>query len=151
MFRHDGSIEGCLRSIDSDLTNPRDRNQMTSYKTSSDLRVDDLFHARFSGYAKRICVVTSMDATSLMARAITTQEVFRFDRTSGVSDFSELNNASCAIDSIIPLPQAMRDTLLGYDLRCRTSNDPDAARLSVAERQALLDAGRLYAANPLAR
>ncbi|UFZ05780.1 hypothetical protein LQG66_05565 [Bradyrhizobium ontarionense] len=117
----------------------------------SDLTVDDLFHAAFSNDAVRICIVTARDDSTFTARALTTQEIFRFDRRSGVSIPFEADGAVCTIDSVAPLPDDIRDALLGYDRRCRTSKDPDAGRLTANERHALLDAQKLYEVNPFRR
>ena len=133
-------------------SNMRARHQMIERKTSvADLTINDLLHAAFPNEAMRICIVMAVEERYLTARAITTQEIFRFDRRSGTSVPSEADDAVCTIDSVVPLAHATRDALLGYDLRCRTSKEPDAGRLTVDERQALLDAGQLYAANPVER
>lgn len=122
---------------------------MKERRTSvSDLVVNDLFHAAFPNDAVRICIVTSLDDSSLTARALTTQEVFRFDRSSGVSIPPEADGAVCTIDSVAPLPESICDTLLSYDRRCRTSADSEAGRLTADERRALLNARQYYAANP---
>ncbi|WP_316236464.1 hypothetical protein [Bradyrhizobium sp. SZCCHNR1015] len=125
---------------------------MKERKTSvSDLMVNDLFHAAFSNDAVKICIVTERDDSTFTARALTTQETFRFDRRSGVSIPFEADGAVCTIDSVAPLPNDVRDALLGHDRRCRTSKDPDAGRLSVTERHALLDAQKLYEVNRFRR
>ncbi|WP_316229658.1 hypothetical protein [Bradyrhizobium sp. SZCCHNR1051] len=95
--------------------------------------------------------MTALDDGTLTARALTTQEIFRFGRRSGTSITLEADGAVCTIDSVAPLSDSIGDTLLGYDRRCRTSKDPDAGRLTVDERRALLDARQFYAANQIDR
>jgi len=114
----------------------------------SKLSVGDMFHASFSNEAIRICIVTSVNNATLVARAVTTQEVFSFDRILGKA--ASIEGAVCTIDSVHPLPREIRDVLLEIDRRYGGKPGPDGLPLSSIERRALLDAMALFSSNPLA-
>jgi hypothetical protein len=113
------------------------------------LSVGDMFHASFSNKAARICIVTSMSDTALIARAVTTQEIFSFNRIFGTAESME--GAVCTIDSVYPLSREIRDVLLELDRRYGGEPGLDGGPLSGTERDALLDAGALYSAHPMPR
>jgi hypothetical protein len=48
------------------------------------LSVGDIFHARGSGPASLVCLVTAVDDGTIYARRIHTQDDLQFDRTTGV-------------------------------------------------------------------
>jgi hypothetical protein len=113
----------------------------------SKLAVGDIFHASFSNEAVRMCIVTSVNSDAVMARAVTTQEIFSFDRVFGRAQ--SIEGAICTIDSVYPLPREIRDVLLEIDRRYGGEPGPDGLPLSIIERRALLDAMELFSSNPL--
>ncbi|MBV9978465.1 hypothetical protein [Bradyrhizobium sp.] len=113
----------------------------------SKLDVGDMFHASFLNEAIRMCIVTSVNHTTVVARAVTTQEVFSFDRIFGRAESME--GAVCTIDSVYPLPREIRDVLLEIDRRYGGEPGPDGLPLSSTERRALHDAMALFSSNPL--
>jgi hypothetical protein len=113
----------------------------------SKLAVGDIFHASFSNEAVRMCIVTSVNSAAVMARAVTTQEIFSFDRAFGRAQ--SIEGAICTIDSVYPLPCEIRDVLLEIDRRYGGESGPDGLPLSIIERRALLDAMELFSSNPL--
>jgi hypothetical protein len=113
----------------------------------SKLRVGDMFHASFSNEAIRICIVTSVNNAAVVARAVTTQEMFSFDPIFGTAE--SIEGAVCTIDSLFSLPCEIREVLLEIDRRYGGEPGPDGLPLSSTERRALLDAMTLFSSNPL--
>lgn len=109
----------------------------------------DLFHAAHMNGATRICIVTSVETAKLSARAITTQETYSFDRSTGESSPADDDEAVCKIDSLHPLEANIRIHLLEIDRRYRSCAQLDQLRLSKVEQRALLDAAAFFASNPL--
>jgi hypothetical protein len=118
---------------------------MTSDRVSqiAKLIVGDMFRASFPNGAKRICVVTALNGDGIVARAITTQDVFVFDGTAGKAESME--GAVCTIDSLYPVSDDIKNTLLAFDRRIGQAWGP----LTAAEQRALLDAGALFDSHPL--
>ena len=86
----------------------------------------DLFDAEDEAGPTRICMVTSVTKTTILARSITVQEIIEFDRVTGAArspfDF--------VITSVAVLPRDIHDTFLGLDrkyreARSRRARDPN--------------------------
>jgi hypothetical protein len=113
----------------------------------------DIFHAESPGGAKLICLVTSVSETVIEARTVTTQMHFHFDRQTGVGtgkwgDVSVIASISC----VAPLPEDIRDVMLGIDRKFKQEhdpNDPDRFRLNDAEIRALIYVDSHCSSNPL--
>ena len=89
---------------------------------------------------------------------MTTQSVHWFDRTTG----AEIDADRVVIDSIEPLPDDIREIILGLDQKYREdeyrwAEDPDweppegSSRLTPEQRRAILFIAKFYSAHPLPR
>jgi hypothetical protein len=116
------------------------------------LDIGDIFHAESPGGASLICLVLSVDQTTIKARRVTTQENLEFDRRTGVT-VADNEGVPCVIDSVAPLPAKIHDVFLELDRKYqkyRPDRDPERFKLTDAEKKALLFVGPHYASNPLA-
>ena len=112
------------------------------------LAVGDIFHGESTSGASLICLVTSVTEETIMARTMTTQLSFQFDRRTGIAQWgAELN--LCSIDSTAPLPMEIHNVLLGLDQRYRLGQEPERFRLTDAEKRALVFVASYYPANLL--
>jgi hypothetical protein len=125
------------------------RQAMTRQEHIARLSPEDFLYAIYPNGATRVCIVTSIDPVKLMARSITTQETFSFDRESGESSPAGDDGAVCKMVSVHLVPTDVRAHLEEIDRRYVASRDVDALRLSESERKALLDADSLFRSNPL--
>ena len=112
------------------------------------LTVGDIFHAESPNGASLICLVTSVTKATILARTVTTQRNYEFDRQTGIAE-SGAERVPCTIDSVARLPAAMHDALLELDRRYRLGSDPDRFRLLEAEKRALVFVSSFYPENPL--
>jgi hypothetical protein len=119
---------------------PRSREQLLS-----NLVVGDFFRALAANGAELICLVTRVREDVIEARRFTTREEFRFDRITGrvYADFESV------IDSVAPLPENVRNVLLGLDRRYRLSSNDDYGVFTEDERKALLFISSFYPENPV--
>ena len=116
----------------------------------------DLFDAEDEAGPTRICIVTSVTKTTIVARSITVQEIIEFDRLTGVArspfDF--------VITSVAVLPQDIHDIFLGLEqkyreARSRRARDPNWVpptghfALTEDQKRAFLFSHDLYKQNPL--
>lgn len=125
----------------------------------------DIFHAHFTHWPPTegpslICLVEAITDESILARTVSTQVQFSFDRTTGHSmswkpSIYLPRNADplvAVIDSIAPLPSRIYNGLLALDRLMRLgrfSDHPDKSRLTEEHREALLFVDKHYAENPL--
>ena len=116
------------------------------------LDVGDIFHAEAPNGASLICLVLSVDQTTIQARRVTTQENLEFNRQTGVAQDGDV------INSVAHLPIDIHNVFLGLDQKYRLLmgmdkkhrfEDPERLKLTDAEKKALLFVGRHYASNPL--
>jgi fatty-acyl-CoA synthase len=121
------------------------------------ISVGDIFHAGVgrSG-ASYPCLVLRIRENAIFARRITTQSVHWFDRTTGV----EIDEDAVVIDSIAPLPDDIREIMLGLDRKyredeVRRAENPDwempeeEVKLTKAQIRGLLFIAHFYPAHPL--
>lgn len=116
----------------------------------------DLLNAEDEDGPTRICLVTSVTATTILTRSITVQEIIEFDRSTGKArapfDF--------IITSIEALPMDIQEIILGLDRKYgeskrRRAEDPTwrvppgGSALSKEQIRALLFTDDFYKANPL--
>ena len=122
------------------------------------IAVGDIFHARIrpdSG-PSYICLALQVHEDRIFARRTTIQSVHWFDRRTGV----EIDDDRVVIDSVEPLPQDIREIILGLDQKYREdeyrwAEDPDwqppegSSRLTPEQRRAILFIADFYPAHPL--
>lgn len=122
------------------------------------IAVGDIFHARFrpDGGPSYICLVLQVHEDRIFVRRTTIQSVHWFDRRTGV----EIDDARVVIDSVEPLPQDIREIILGLDQKYREdeyrwAEDPDwkppegSTRLTPEQIRAFRFIADFYPAHPL--
>src|ERR1051326_8424505 len=131
---------------------------MTSrHAALKNIAVGYIFHGRPNGTSSFICLTLQVREKSIFARRITTQSVHEFDRSTGVE---KVDNNPVVIDSVAPLPDDIRDLLLGLDEKYREgeyhrAEEPDwempadKAKLTKNEIRALLFVSKHYEKNPI--
>ncbi|HEY2876122.1 MAG TPA: hypothetical protein VGJ56_29670 [Reyranella sp.] len=103
-----------------------------------------------------ICLTLQVHEDRIFARRTTIQSVHWFDRKAGV----EIDDNRVVIDSVEPLPEDIREIILGLDqkyreIEFRQAEDPDweppegSSRLTPEQRRALLFIADFYPAHPL--
>jgi hypothetical protein len=131
---------------------------MTDRKTLiGKLGVGEIFHAEYPNGAS-VCLVLSVNDTSIQARRVTTQENLEFDRQTGVERDSNAQSLA-VINLVAPLPAQIYDVFLAMDQKYRAfmamdkksklEQDPDQFKLTNAEKQAFRFIDTHYASNPL--
>ncbi|WP_174970074.1 hypothetical protein [Burkholderia lata] len=129
------------------------------------LVVGDIFHAHFTQWPQSegpslICLITSVTDDAILARTVSTQVCFTFDRNTGHSRLweppiyaSTTGEALVAvIDSIAPLPSNVHNALVALDRHFRLgqfSSKPDRSHLTSEHKEALLFVAKYYPENPL--
>ena len=84
------------------------------------IAVGDIFNSRHPEGPVRICLALSVTTTTIQARSIMTQEIFEFDRRSGAATlYGRSLDKRLVIDSVAPLPEDIRDIMLGLDRKGR--------------------------------
>ncbi len=120
--------------------------------------VGDMFHAclRSDGGPSYPCLTLQVREDRIFARRVTTQSVHWFDRATG----AEIDDGRIVIDSVTPLPDDIREIMLGLDqkyheIEIRHAEDPDweppegSSRLTLDQRRAILFIAKFYPDNPL--
>jgi hypothetical protein len=126
----------------------------TDRKTAlAGIAVGDLFHATTPNGASLICRALEVNATTIRARAITSQYALEFDRATGVATPEiEGERVPCTIDSVAPIPGEVHAALLGLDAIYSTATrDGEGHKLTERERRALVFAALYYPAHPVAQ
>ena len=108
----------------------------------------DIFHAECPNGASLICLVLSVDDSTIRARRVTTQEHLEFDRTTGATNDGD-RRTPCVINSIAPVPPQIHEVLLGMDRKSGSERDPERLKLTEDEKKALVFVGTHYPANLL--
>ncbi|MGA8078705.1 MAG: hypothetical protein WBD53_14770 [Xanthobacteraceae bacterium] len=117
----------------------------------------DIFHAEAPNGASLICLVLSVNKTSIRARRINTQEELEFDRETGKAE-SGGERIPCQIDSVAPLPAEIHGVFLRLDGKYQALmamdeksrfEDLDRLKLTDAEKKALSFVYSYYPSNPL--
>jgi hypothetical protein len=84
------------------------------------IAVGDIFNSRHPAGPVRICLALSVTTTTIQARSIMTQEIFEFDRRSGAATlYGRSLDKHLVIDSVEPLPDDIREIMLGLDRKGR--------------------------------
>lgn len=117
----------------------------------------DMFHASVGLDGPSYpCLALQVREDAIFARRMTTQSVHWFDRTTG----AEIDDNQVVIDSVEPLPDDIREIMLGIDrlfreAEHRRAEEPDWVpaenhfHQSKDQIRALLFIGDFYAAHPL--
>lgn len=123
----------------------------------SNLSVGDIFHADYPNGASCICLVLSVNETTICARRVTTQQNLSFNRQTGVEEVPP-DEPQAVIDSVAPLPLEIHNTFLEMNKKYETLMSMDEAsrfedlerhKLTEAEKKALIFVHSHYASNPL--
>lgn len=119
------------------------------------LRVGDIFHAEYPNGASCVCLVLSVNDSTIRARRVTSQENLEFDRNTGLEAASGAQ-ARAVIDSVAPLPLEIHNAFLALDRKygCMQPDDWDGPnlerfKLTETEKKALLFIADHYPGNPL--
>jgi hypothetical protein len=125
------------------------------------LSVGDIFNAEHKGGPRRPCVVVEVTAAAIIARSITTQNVFAFDRRTGIA-VHELFGSTYhwAINSVAALPPDIHEVMVEIDRKGmararRRANDPtyktppEELALTEDEIRAMLFIADFHRANPI--
>jgi hypothetical protein len=121
------------------------------------IAVGDIFHARAINDASFICLALEIREKTIFARRVTTQSIHEFDRVTGIEG---PEHSPLVIDSVEPLPDDIREIMLGLDqkyreVEYRQAEDPDweppegSSRLTPEQRRAILFVVKFYPAHPL--
>jgi hypothetical protein len=112
------------------------------------LSVGDIFHAQSPNGASLICLILSVTEEMIQSRTVTTQVYLEFDRRTGVAKWGD-EPIICTIDSIMPLPVEIHNTMLEIDRKFRLERNLERLRLTEAEKRALVFVARHYPSNQL--
>lgn len=108
----------------------------TSWK---EISPGDIFHATAPNDASMICLALKVDETTILARAVTSQRGYAFDRLSGAAD---REGVRCTIDSTAGLPSEVHQALLGLDRIYSAETPGESHPLTESERRALVFAAQ---------
>ena len=123
----------------------------------ANLSVGDIFHAEYPNGASCICLVLSVNQTTIYARRVTTQQTLSFNRQTGVEE-AAADQPQAVIDSVAPLPPEVRNTFLEMNKKYETLMSMDETsrfadleqhKLSDAEKKALIFVYSHYSSNLL--
>ncbi|MFC7053254.1 hypothetical protein ACFQI3_11190 [Hansschlegelia quercus] len=110
------------------------------------LLAGDVVHASSPGSsANMTCIITSIDETAIHARRLIVPRDYIFDRRTG----AEVEGGDAVIDSIEPLPIDVYNQIMWLDRKSRLSWDLTKAKLSPADKNALLFLSDHYEKNQL--
>jgi hypothetical protein len=123
----------------------------------AELAVGDIFDAEAPNGALCICLVVSVDAESILARRITSQEELQFDRRIGVENVAG-DGPQAVVTCVVPLPLEIHNVFLALDRKYAAVYRQDDLLeknheyfiLTEAEKNALKFIRSHWAANPLA-
>lgn len=124
--------------------------------------VGDIFHADVfragapGGRPSYNCLALQIRKRTIFARRVTTQSVHEFDRDTGI----EIDDPKVVIDSVEPLPDDIREIMLGLDhkyrdIEFRQAEEPDwepppgSSRLTKDQIRAFSFIANFYPGNPL--
>lgn len=122
----------------------------------ANLAAGDIFHAEAPNGASMVCLVLSVDETTIQARRVTGQANLEFDRRTGVAEVGE-NSVRCVINSVATLPIEIYNVFLALDRKYQAvhgqkdifEKNPEYFKLSEAEKKALLFIDSHYSSSPL--
>jgi hypothetical protein len=115
------------------------------------IAVGDIFHGQAPNGASLICLALKVTETTIYARAITTQFSYEFDRSTGMAEWKfHGSKILCTIDSVMPLPADISETMLGLDRIYADKSRDESHQLTEDERRGLVFAAKYYPANTIA-
>ena len=112
------------------------------------LFLGDIFHAASPNGASLICLVTSIAQDVIIARTVTSQLEFQFDRITGLAEFGA-EKVPCSINSVAALPAEIHQIMLGLDRKFRFETDMEKLKLTKDEIRGLVFVGEFYEDNQL--
>ena len=98
--------------------------------------------------ADHLCLVVAIEADVIHARRLIVPGIRSFNRLTG-EETTEGRGGQSAISSVEPLPPEIHETVLWLDRKYRLLSDVSKARLTDAEKSALLFVSDHHAANPI--
>lgn len=125
------------------------------------IAVGDIFHAEGSTGSSRTCVAVQVRDTTILARDVSIQAIYEFNRRTGVAvRYFGSTPYDYIIDSVALLPDDIRDIILEIDQKnregeYRRAEDPNWERspadaaLTESEIRAYLFCANFYRTNPL--
>jgi hypothetical protein len=138
---------------------PTDRK--TALAAIAAIAAGDIFHAEGSTGSSRTCIAMAIRHTTILARDISIQAIYEFDRATGVAT-RYFGSTACTytIDSVAPLPDDIREIMLELDQKYhegeyRRAENPNWERplqdaaLTEQQIQAYLFCADYYRAHPI--
>jgi hypothetical protein len=125
------------------------------------ISIGDIFNAEGETGSTRICVAMSISEAAILARDISTQALYEFDRQTGVAvRYFSSTPYRYTINSVAPLPDDIREIFLRLDeklqeAKCRRAEDPgweqprEEGILTKEEIRAYLFIDDFYRSNPI--
>ena len=114
------------------------------------IAVGDLFHATSPNGASLICLALKVTDATILSHTITSVYDLSFDRSTGIAerDF-DVEHVACTIDSVAPLPDDFKETLIALYRAYQRKDDSDGPKLKDPEHRALVFAAQYFPAHPL--
>jgi hypothetical protein len=124
---------------------------MTKRETAiQSIAVGDLFHATPPNGASLICLALEVADTTIVSQTVTSVYDLNFDRKTGMAerDFHG-ERVVCTIDSVAPLPDDFKKTLIALHRTYLRKEESDEPKLKDPEHRALVFAAQYFPAHPL--
>jgi hypothetical protein len=114
------------------------------------IAVGDIFHAASPNGASLICVALEVTEAVIVSQTVTSVYDLNFDRGTGMAerDFHG-ESVVCTIDSVAPLPDDFRKTLIALHRTYLRKDESDEPKLKDPEHRALVFAAQYFPAHPL--
>ena len=125
---------------------------MTKRETAiRSIAVGNIFHATAPNGASLICLALEVTDTAIVSQTVTSVYDLTFDRETGLAkrDFHG-EHVVCTIDSVAPLPNDFKETLIALHRAYSRKNKDDGPELKDPEHRALVFAAQFYPTNPIA-
>jgi hypothetical protein len=106
----------------------------------------DIFHAEHPNGASLICLAVSVTDSMIVAKTVTTQQYYEFDRRTGIA---RAGAVECVIDSVAPLPREIHDVMLGIDRKFGVEAELEHYKLTEDEKRALVFVASFYPSHPI--
>jgi hypothetical protein len=115
------------------------------------IAVGDIFHATSPNGASLICLALEVTDETIGSQTLTSMYELKFDRKTGTAerDFHG-EKVVCTIDSVAPLPDDFKETLLAMYRAYLSEDGNDGPGLKDPEHRALVFAAQYFPAHPIA-